>query len=195
MRWTPLTATDILYMSGPHKVKVKKKSVVTYIHVDVQTQSFEWHFRCLDVKLPSVAQIVFKNDDCRTQCFISQDMIASSDCSKWGFGNNKCFFSCPGSSILSLAEWVTNSRFAIWTQRETFETSDPSDIWSGWCLDKKAERQKEKEKRKRKKTNKKDTKRPKRDVNIVTSGQFPSLPMLFMIDCFTDQLLWMFNFQ
>ena len=40
-------------------------------------------------------------------------------------------FSCPGSSIPDLGQWVTGDcHFRILTQRVTFETSDPSDIWS-----------------------------------------------------------------
>ena len=46
------------------------------------------------------------------------------------------FFSCPGSSIpdlgQSLTEWLTHCHFRILTQRVTFETWDPLDIWSEW---------------------------------------------------------------
>ena len=37
-------------------------------------------------------------------------------------------FSCPGSSIPDLGDWVGQCHFRILTQRVTFETSDPSDI-------------------------------------------------------------------
>ena len=50
-------------------------------------------------------------------------------------------FSCPGSSIpdlgQSVSHWLSGCHFRILTQRVTFDTSDPSDIWSEWCLDKK----------------------------------------------------------
>ena len=45
--------------------------------------------------------------------------------------------SCPGSSIPTLCPWVSNRHFRILTQRVTFETWDPSDIWSGWWGEKK----------------------------------------------------------
>ena len=45
-------------------------------------------------------------------------------------------FSCPGSSIPDPGQWVgdslKNCQFRIWTQRVTFDTSDPSDIWLEW---------------------------------------------------------------
>ena len=50
----------------------------------------------------------------------------------------------------------------------TFETSDPSDIGSEWCVDKKT-KEKEKEKKEDKKTNRQ---RRKRELYIVTRGQF-----------------------
>ena len=50
-------------------------------------------------------------------------------------------FSCPGSSIPdlghSLGQSVTECHFRILTQRVTFETSDPSDIWSEWKVGRK----------------------------------------------------------
>ena len=53
----------------------------------------------------------------------------------------KIFFSCTGSSIPDLGQWLAYCHFRILTQRVTFETSDPSDIWSEWCQDKKTKRQ------------------------------------------------------
>ena len=75
-----------------------------------------------------------------------------------------CFdiFSCPGSSILdlgqSVSESLTHCHFRVLTQRVTFETWDPSDIWSEWCLDKNTKRQKYKN---TKRQNDKMTKRQK----------------------------------
>ena len=72
----------------------------------------------------------------------------------WGSLRFLLIFSCPGSSIpdlgQSLSDWVTDRHFRISTQRVTFETSDPSDIWSEWCLDKKTERQKDKKTKRQK---------------------------------------------
>ena len=44
-------------------------------------------------------------------------------------------FSCPGSSIHNLGQSMTGCHFWILTQRVTFDTWDPSDIWSEWCLE------------------------------------------------------------
>ena len=86
---------------------------------------------------------------------------------KHQFALKVCFFSCPGSSIPdlghSLTDWLTDCHFWILTQRVTFDTWDPSDIYcsmiSGqkdkkitwqhgkkttWHKDKKAKRQKDK---------------------------------------------------
>ena len=56
---------------------------------------------------------------------------------------HKChflIFSCPGSFIPDLAQWVTGSlgrcHFRILTRRVSFETWSPYDIWSNWCLTK-----------------------------------------------------------
>ena len=57
------------------------------------------------------------------------------------------FFSFTGSSIPFLGrrrQSLTDCHFRIWTQRVTFETLDPSDIWSEWCQYKKTKRQKDK---------------------------------------------------
>ena len=61
----------------------------------------------------------------------------------------------------STSESVTECHFRILTQRVTFETWDPSHIWSAWCLDKKTKRQKKTLRQKNKKTNSKKTKRQK----------------------------------
>jgi len=91
-----------------------------------------------------------------------------------------CIFSCPGSSIpdlgQSVSQWVSHCHFRNSTQIVTFETWDPSDIWSEWCPDKK------KKDRKTKRQNDK-RQRPKREFNIVTSGQFRTLAMFF---CFAS---------
>ena len=97
-------------------------------------------------------------------------------------------FSCPGSSLpdlgQSLTEWVTHRHFRILTQRVTFETWDPSDIWSEWCLDKKTERQKDRktERQKDRKTERQKDKRqrPKREYGIATSGQFRTFAMFLL---------------
>ena len=48
-------------------------------------------------------------------------------------------FRCPCSSVSSLGDFksviLTDCHFRIWTQRVTFKTWDPTDIWSGWCQD------------------------------------------------------------
>jgi len=86
-------------------------------------------------------------------------------------------FSCPGSSIPDLRQWVSGSvgqcHFRISTQRVTVETSDPSDIWSEWYLDKKTEKQKDKKtkRQKDKKTKRhKDTKT--RNINQISHKIF-----------------------
>ena len=60
------------------------------------------------------------------------------------------FFSCPGSSIPDLGQSLTQCHFWILTQRVTFETLDPSDIWSERQKDKKTKRQKDKKQRRQK---------------------------------------------
>ena len=50
-------------------------------------------------------------------------------------------FSCPGSSIPDLGQWLGGCHFRILTQRVTFETWHHSDFWSEWCQDKKTKRQ------------------------------------------------------
>ena len=93
----------------------------------------------------------------------------------WGVCSDQIFiFSCPGSSIPDLGQWVTHSltdcHFRILTQRVTFETSDPSDIWSEWCQDKKTKRQKDK-RQKDKKTKRQRDKKKKRQKNKKTKRQ------------------------
>jgi len=110
-----------------------------------------------------------------------------------------------------VSELVTGCHFRILTQGVTFETGDPSDIWSEWCPDKKTKRQmdtktkrQKRQKKRQKKTKRqrdkktKKTKiqkkrqrdentkrqkdswqRPKRQFNIVTSGQFRTLAMFY----------------
>ena len=70
----------------------------------------------------------------------------------------------------SVSEWVTECHFRISTQRVTFETWDPSDIWSEWCLDKKTERQKNK-KKKDKKTKRHKGKKTNRQIDKNTKRQ------------------------
>ena len=53
----------------------------------------------------------------------------------------------------SVTHWLTDCHFRISTQSVTFETWDPSDIWSTWCLDKKTKRQKVKKDKKDKDQN------------------------------------------
>ena len=52
------------------------------------------------------------------------------------------FFSCPGNSLPDLGHWVSECHFWILTQRVTFNTWDPSDIWSAWCPDKRTKKTK-----------------------------------------------------
>ena len=88
-----------------------------------------------------------------------------------------------------VSDWVGHCHFRILTQRVTFETWDPSDIWPEWCQ----KRQKEKKKKRRQKNKTKNGKtkrqkykrqkdkrqRPKREFIILTSGQFRTLSMFF----------------
>ena len=78
-------------------------------------------------------------------------------------------FSCPGSSIPDLRQWVSQSvgqcHFRISTQRVTVETSDPSGIWSEWCLDKKTKRHKDT------KTKTQNVKRTESQKDIKTKRQ------------------------
>ena len=54
--------------------------------------------------------------------------------------DSNLIFSCPGSSIPDLGQWVTDwvtqCHFWILIQRVTFDTWDPSYISSDWCPDK-----------------------------------------------------------
>ena len=70
---------------------------------------------------------------------------------------------------------------------QTLHIFDRGEVQTKRRKDKKKKKKEEEEKGKT--TNKKETKRPKQDHIIVMSGQFPSLALFFMIDCFTDQLL------
>ena len=45
-------------------------------------------------------------------------------------------FSCPGSSIPDLGHSLSGCHFWILTQRVTFDTWDPSDTWSEYCVEK-----------------------------------------------------------
>ena len=82
-------------------------------------------------------------------------------------------FSCPGSSIPALVV-VDAWHFRIWTQRVTFETWDPSDIWSEWCLEKKTKGQKGKKtkSKKDKKTKGKKGKKTNRQKDKDQKGSF-----------------------
>ena len=95
-----------------------------------------------------------------------------------------CVFSCPGSSIPDLGQWVSDSVThwltatflpQFWHKRVTFETWDLLVFWSVWCPDKKTKRQK----RQKDKKQKDKGQRPKREFNIVMSGQFRTLAMFF----------------
>ena len=81
-------------------------------------------------------------------------------------------FSCPGTSIpdlgQSVSQSVTHCHFRIWTQRVTFKTEDPSDIWSE-CL-KKTKIQKDK-KTKQKKTKRQKDKKSKSQKDKKTKIQ------------------------
>ena len=62
-----------------------------------------------------------------------------------------CFLAALAALYLTLVtDWVGDCNFRIFTQRVTFETSDPSDIWSAWCLDENTKRQKDKKGKKTK---------------------------------------------
>ena len=81
---------------------------------------------------------------------------------QWAAINRFLFFSSyPGSLIpdlgLSVSHWVSHCHLRIFTQIVTFETWDPSDIWS----DKKGK--KKKKKKKRTKNTKKNTKEKKNE--------------------------------
>ena len=69
---------------------------------------------------------------------------------------DRIVFSCPGSSITLVGEWVSHCHFIILTQIMTFETWDRSDIWMG--------RQKDKTKTKDKNTKRQKDKRQKRQT-------------------------------
>ena len=71
------------------------------------------------------------------------------------FHKKEHVFSCPGSSIPDLGDWVGDCHFWILTQRVTLDTWDPSDIWSEWCPDKKTNRQKTKRQKRQKSKTKK----------------------------------------
>ena len=74
-------------------------------------------------------------------------------------------FSCPGSSVPDLGQWVSQCHFRISTQRVTFETWDSLDIWLEWCLHKNTKRRKKtrkKQKRQQQKKQKREKKQSKR---------------------------------
>ena len=102
-----------------------------------------------------------------------------------------------------VTHWVSQCHFWILTQRVSFETWHPSDIWSAWCpdkrqKDKKTKKLKDKKDKKTKRQKGKKTKqqkyektkdkrqRSKREFNIVTSGQFRTLAMFYW---FLDPLI------
>ena len=77
-------------------------------------------------------------------------------CRVWYF-----VFSCPGSSIPDLGQWVTHRHIRILTQRVTFETWDPADISvMSWQKDRKTKWQKE-------------------SLILRRQGQFPTIAMFF----------------
>ena len=97
-------------------------------------------------------------------------------------------FSCPGSSIPDLGQWVSDwvggCHFRILTQRVTFKTSDHSDILSAWCPDKKTKKAKrQKEKRTKRLKDKKDKKTKDKDQkeNLILwrQGSFALLRCFF----------------
>ena len=95
------------------------------------------------------------------------------------------FLAAVAALYLTLvSHWVSESlsgcHFRISTQILTFETWDPSDIWSERCLDKKTKDKKTKKHKDKKTKRQKDRKtKPKKSVNIATSGQFCTLGMFF----------------
>ena len=99
----------------------------------------------------------------KTRAFLCHCYCAISHCSG--------VFSCPGSSISTLGG-CGDCHFRIWEKMVTFEAWDPSDIWSEWCFGKKTNGQKYEKTRGKRNTNRQ---RPKRDINMVISGQFHTL--------------------
>ena len=66
-------------------------------------------------------------------CYTDKNQLLVVICTCWFVPNS--IFSCPGSSIPDLGVFVfvvAECHFRILTQRVTFETWDPSDIWSEW---------------------------------------------------------------
>ena len=55
-----------------------------------------------------------------------------------------CFLAARAAPYLPLVI-IGRWHCRIWTQIVTFETSDPADIWSEWCQDKKTKKKKQKE--------------------------------------------------
>ena len=70
----------------------------------------------------------------------------------------------------SVSQWVTHCHFRMLTQRVTFDTSDPSDIWSEWCQDKKTKRQKRK-RQKDKKTKRQKEKKTEKQKDKKTKNK------------------------
>jgi len=62
----------------------------------------------------------------------------------WLLSSQGQFLAALAALYLTLvSHWLTECHFRILIQRVTFETWDPSDIWSEWFLDRKTERQKD----------------------------------------------------
>ena len=93
----------------------------------------------------------------------------------------------PWSVSQSVNQWVSECHFRISTQRVTFETWDPSDIWLEWRLDEETKRKKYKntERQKHKKTKgqkdkkTKRSKRPKKSLILWCQGSFALLRCFF----------------
>ena len=104
-------------------------------------------------------------------------------------------FSCPGSSIPDLSQWVsgwlTHCHFRILTQRLTFETWDPSYIWSERCPDKKTKRQKKDEKRKRPKTKKRVLNYCNTIVILFSTGWWTGLDLNLLPPRSRLQIYWL----
>ena len=104
------------------------------------------------------------------------------------------FFSFTGSSIPFLGrrrQSLTDCHFRIWTQRVTFETLDPSDIWSEWCQYKKTKRQKDKktkgQKDQRTKRQKDKKRKRQKGKNTKESVIFWYQGSFTLLRCFLDE--------
>ena len=103
-----------------------------------KTPHMLYYWQALDIR---VSKSMFSSDHCTNTAIQKHKYTNTQINQRTGYKTLLMFLAALAALYLTLV--VTDRHFRILTQIVTSDTSDPSDIWTAWCLDKKTKRQRD----------------------------------------------------